>query len=118
MATIRSITRAALVAACAAGGLVSIQAYMSPKTKVSLASAVSKMPAIPRAEALALKHSAERALEDLRMLSPIYPTIKYTAAQLAPSAATNLIKAKKVVRSTRNAPLQIAYGPKSAGYIY
>src|SRR6185503_2954376 len=118
MAGIRSISQAALVAACAAGGLVSVQAYMSSKTKAPQPSAVSKVQAIPRAEAIALKHSAERALEDLRMLSPIYPTIKYTAAQLAGSATKNPIKAKKIVRSTRNTPLQIAYVPKSAGHIY
>jgi hypothetical protein len=118
MVAIRSIAQAALVAACAAGGMVSIQAYMSSKTKAPLVSAVSKMQAIPRAEAIALKRSAERALENIRMLSPIYPTIKYTAAQLAPSATTNPLRAKKVVRSTRNAPLQIAYAPKPAGYIY
>jgi len=118
MVAIRSIAQAALAAACAAGGMVSIQAYMSSKTKAPQAPAVSKMQAIPRAEAIALKRSAEKALEDVRMLSPIYLTIKYTAAQLAPSATTNPIKAKKIVRSTRNAPLQIAYAPKPAGYIY
>jgi len=118
MAGIRSITQAALVAACAAGALVSVQAYMSSKTKTPQPSAVSKMQAIPRSEAAASRHSAERALEDLRMLSPIYPTTKYTAAQLAPLATPNPIKGKNIVRSTRNMPLQIAYVPKPAGYIY
>jgi hypothetical protein len=66
-----------------------------------------------KVDAIALKLAEDRD-EALRPMSPIYPTIKYTATQLAVPAATSHIKAKKVARSKRDMPLQIAYVPTVA----
>lgn len=121
MIAVRTIVQAALIAACAAVGLVSTQVYMSSKTQPMLhASTASKTDAIvPKVDAIALKLNEDSNLEALRPMSPIYPTIKYTAAQLAVPSMIKPIKAKRLARSTRNLPLQIAYVPSgTAAYIH
>jgi hypothetical protein len=108
MIAVRSIVQAALIAGCAAVSLIAIHVSVPSKAETAPhAISASKV------DAIALKLAEDRD-EALRPMSPIYPTIKYTAAQLAVPAATSHIKAKKVARSKRNMPLQIAYVPTIA----
>jgi len=116
MIALRSFVQAALVAACAAGALVSLQVYLSSETgPAPQVVRVLKPQTLPRVDVIALRRAQESDFEASRRLSPVYPTVKYTTAQLTPTAITNPIKTKRVAaRSARTLPLQIAYVPTAA----
>jgi len=84
---------------CSAGSFGGRQAYMA-------ATAGAVPVTVSKADLIALKLA-----EYTGTLSPIYPTIKYTAAQLA--VPTTAVKRPKKVarRHTNTMPMQIAYIP-------
>ena len=116
MIAVRSVVQVALIAACAAVSLVAVQVYMSSKPE-TMPHAVT----VSKADSTASKRIKDNDLEALRPMSPIYPTIKYTAAQLTVPSVTKPVrtKLKRVAKSAPHTPLQIAYVPTiAAAYIH
>lgn len=116
MIAVRSVVQVALIAACAAVGLVAIQVYMSSKAET-----IPHAVTASKADATASKRIKDNDLEASRPMGPIYPTIKYTAAQLAVPSVTKpvRIQSQRLAKSKQHLPLQIAYVPTiAAAYIH
>jgi hypothetical protein len=95
----RCVKVSVVLVICSAGSFGGRQAYMA-----ATAGAATVTDSKP--DLIALKLA-----EYTGTLSPIYPTIKYTAAQLA-GPATVVQKPKKAARRhTNKMPMQIAYIP-------
>ena len=116
MIVVRSVVRVALIAACVAVSVVAIQVYISSKAET-----IPQAATVSKTDSTASKRIKDNDLESLREMSPIYPTIRYTAAQLAvPSVTKPLrIQLKRLAKSKQHLPLQIAYVPTiAAPYIH
>jgi hypothetical protein len=95
----RCIKVSVVLAICSAGSFGGRQAYMA-------ATAAAAPVTVSKPDLIALKLA-----EYTGTLSPIYPTIKYTAAQLA-GPTTSVQQPKKTARRHANKmPMQIAYIP-------
>ena len=84
---------------CSAGSFGGRQAYMAAKAEAAPVTVLEP-------DLIALKLA-----EHTGTLTPIYPTIKYTAAQLAVPTTTVKRPQKVARRHTNKMPMQIAYIP-------
>jgi hypothetical protein len=89
-----------IIAICAGGSFGGLQVYGAAKAEAARGT-VSKPDLIVAMVA--------KASDRVGTLSPIYPTIKYTVAQLAAPPA--VVKKKVAVRRAIKMPMQIAYIP-------
>ena len=89
-----------VAAICAAGGFGGLQVYVTAKAEAA-------REAVSRPVLITVKVAKTSDL--VGTLSPIYPTIKYTAAQLAVPSA--VVKKKVALRRPIKMPMQIAYIP-------
>jgi hypothetical protein len=113
MSFLFSFTRPLIVIAIAAVGFGGVQGYMAAKAEptpatVSKSDPIAAKLAHAKADPIAAK-LAERK-DFTGVMSPIYPTTKYTAAQLAIPSGTKK-PAKVAVRRANKMPMQIAYIP-------
>jgi len=106
MSFLRGFIKLSVVIACAAGSFGGVQGYMAAKAEAAEVS-------VSKADPIAAKLAEDSELTGAtRSMSPIYPTTKYTHAQLAVSPAMKPAKAKiAAVRPANKMPMQLAYAP-------
>lgn len=104
MFVLRSFIKLSVILVCAAGSFAGAQDYMAAKTETP------ELVRIIKADPIAAKLAEDSDLSGAKgTMSPIYPTTKYTQAQLS-VPAKKAHKAKLAVRSV-NKPMQLAYVP-------
>jgi hypothetical protein len=105
MSYLRLVIKLSILIVCAAGSFGGAVGFMAAKSEAA------QLPISTPNDLIARKLAEESDLTGApRRMSAIYPTTKYTHAQLAP--VKKLTKAKVAVRSTSKKPMQIAYAPE------
>lgn len=103
MSFLRCFTKLSILIACAGGTFIGVQGSMAISSDAT-------QHTVTNADPIAAKLAEESDLTGtMRPMSPIYPTTKYTHAQLSVSTVKKPAKAKVALRSANKMPMQIAY---------
>lgn len=97
-----AFVKVSVVLACGGASFLGVQGYMGAKPETT-------PHAIAQLDPIAALIAESDLTGTMPSLSPIYPTIKYTLAQLSVLPAQTFVKAKVAVRRTNGRPMQIAY---------